>query len=43
MQRIWLAIIVASLGWGTAGVPTRAKLEELGLGWVADQLSASNS
>ncbi len=25
------------------GVPTRAKLEQLGLGWVADQLSATNS
>jgi aldehyde:ferredoxin oxidoreductase len=25
------------------GVPTRAKLEDLGLDWVADQLSASNS
>jgi aldehyde:ferredoxin oxidoreductase len=25
------------------GVPTRAKLEELGLDWVAEQLSASNS
>ena len=24
------------------GVPTRAKLEQLGLGWVADQLSAAN-
>jgi len=28
MQRIWLAIIVASLGWGTAGVATRAALDE---------------
>ena len=28
MQRVWLAIVVASLGWGTAGVATRAALSE---------------
>ena len=28
MQRVWLAIIVASLGWGTAGVATRSALGE---------------
>ena len=28
MQRIWLAIIVASVGWGTAGVATRSALGE---------------
>jgi drug/metabolite transporter (DMT)-like permease len=28
MQRIWLAIIVASLGWGTAGAATRGVLNE---------------
>jgi len=28
MQRVWLAIVVASLGWGTAGVATRAALNE---------------
>jgi hypothetical protein len=25
-------------GWDEKGVPTRAKLEELALGWVADEL-----
>ena len=28
MQRVWLAIVVASLGWGTAGVATRSALGE---------------
>jgi len=28
VQRVWLAIIVASLGWGTAGVATRSVLGE---------------
>lgn len=28
MQRVWIAIVVASLGWGTAGVATRAVLNE---------------
>jgi drug/metabolite transporter (DMT)-like permease len=28
MQRVWLAIVVASLGWGTAGVATRFALIE---------------
>ena len=28
----------AMCGWDTEGRPTRAKLEELGLGWVADEL-----
>jgi aldehyde:ferredoxin oxidoreductase len=28
----------AMSGWDEMGVPTRAKLEELSLGWVADQL-----
>ncbi len=29
----------AMSGWDAEGIPTRAKLEELGIGWVADQLS----
>jgi aldehyde:ferredoxin oxidoreductase len=29
----------AMSGWNADGIPTRAKLEELGIGWVADQLS----
>lgn len=28
MRRVWAAMIVASLGWGTAGVATRAALDE---------------
>jgi drug/metabolite transporter (DMT)-like permease len=28
MQRVWIAIVAASLGWGTAGVATRAVLNE---------------
>ena len=31
----------AMSGWNANGIPTRAKLEELGIGWVADQLSPS--
>jgi aldehyde:ferredoxin oxidoreductase len=30
----------AMCGWDERGVPTRAKLEELSLGWVADQMGA---
>ncbi len=28
MRRVWLAMVVASLGWGTAGVATRVALDE---------------
>jgi aldehyde:ferredoxin oxidoreductase len=28
----------AMSGWDTQGIPTRGKLEELGLGWVADEI-----
>ncbi|MEE9298466.1 MAG: DMT family transporter [Acidimicrobiia bacterium] len=28
MRRVWLAMIIASLGWGTAGVATRVALDE---------------
>jgi len=28
MQRIWLALVLASLGWGTAGVASRAALDQ---------------
>ncbi len=28
MRRVWLALVIASLGWGTAGVATRATLNE---------------
>jgi drug/metabolite transporter (DMT)-like permease len=28
MQRVWIAIVVASFGWGTAGVATRAALSQ---------------
>jgi aldehyde:ferredoxin oxidoreductase len=30
----------AMCGWDSEGIPTRAKLEELNLGWVADAISA---
>jgi len=30
------ALYYQMCGWSTEGVPTRAKLEELGIGWVAD-------
>jgi aldehyde:ferredoxin oxidoreductase len=30
----------AMCGWDEGGVPTRPKLEELGLAWVADQIGA---
>ena len=33
------AIYYQMAGWDADGRPTRAKLEELGLGWVADELS----
>jgi len=32
-------IYYAMSGWGEQGIPTRAKLEELSLGWVADAIS----
>jgi len=33
----------AMAGWNVrTGVPTRAKLEELGIGWVADQLGEAS-
>jgi aldehyde:ferredoxin oxidoreductase len=32
-------VYYAMCGWDQQGVPTRAKLEELGIGWVADQVS----
>ena len=28
MRRVWLALLIASLGWGTAGVATRVVLDE---------------
>lgn len=28
MRRVWLALVVSSLGWGTAGVATRAVLDD---------------
>ena len=28
MRRVWLALSIASLGWGTAGVATRVVLDE---------------
>ena len=28
MRRVWLALVIASLGWGTAGVATRAVLDD---------------
>jgi aldehyde:ferredoxin oxidoreductase len=31
----------AMSGWNEEGIPTRAKLEELGIGWIADQLDLS--
>lgn len=34
MRRVWLALIVSSLGWGTAGVATRAVLDD-GVGPLA--------
>jgi aldehyde:ferredoxin oxidoreductase len=30
----------AMCGWDERGIPTRAKLEELSLGWVADEIGA---
>jgi aldehyde:ferredoxin oxidoreductase len=35
-----LSMYYAMCGWDSEGRPTRAKLEELGLGWVADALEA---
>ncbi|MBN1139353.1 MAG: aldehyde ferredoxin oxidoreductase, partial [Anaerolineae bacterium] len=32
------ALYYRMVGWDEQGLPTRAKLEELGLGWVADKL-----
>jgi len=31
------------MGWDKQGVPTRTKLEELDIGWVADKLSLPSS
>ena len=33
-----LPIYYAMCGWDTEGRPTRVKLEELGIAWVADEL-----
>ena len=32
------ALYYGMAGWDGNGIPTRAKLEELALGWVADEL-----
>jgi aldehyde:ferredoxin oxidoreductase len=32
------ALYYQMAGWDESGCPTRAKLEELALGWVADEL-----
>ena len=33
-----LSTYYAMCGWDAEGRPTRAKLEELGIAWVADEL-----
>ena len=41
---IAMAQLYGIMGWDAAtGAPTRAKLEELDLAWVADQLDAVNA
>jgi aldehyde:ferredoxin oxidoreductase len=35
-----LSTYYAMCGWDSEGRPTRAKLEELGIAWVADELEA---
>ena len=35
-----LSLYYGMMGWDEAGCPTRAKLEELGIGWVWEKLSA---
>jgi aldehyde:ferredoxin oxidoreductase len=36
------ALYYQMCGWSTEGVPTRAKLEELGIGWVADLIEGKS-
>jgi len=43
-MRAAIDMFYAQIGWDpTTGAPTRAKLEELGIGWVADLLEADTS